>query len=81
MIKGNFEELNLEIDEERSVARITINRPQKKNCMSRKFHKEIDSALTMIEDAGEIKVLVLTGVGDSFCGGMDLEGCFLGPFM
>ncbi len=77
---GKYNTLILEFDDEGNSARLTINRPKKKNCMSPEFHYEIDAALTEVEEAGEVKVLVLTGVGDSFCCGMDLENCFLEPF-
>lgn len=75
---SRFQTLKLKIGND--VARLTIHRPEKKNCMSPEFHREMDAALTKVEKAGEIKVLVLTGTGDSFCGGMDLENCFLEPF-
>ncbi len=73
-----FKSIKLKIEDE--VATITLNRPKKKNAMGLQLHKEMDEALSEVENAGEIKVLVLTGVGDSFCGGMDLEETFLEPF-
>ncbi|HLF32202.1 MAG TPA: p-hydroxycinnamoyl CoA hydratase/lyase [Xanthomonadales bacterium] len=57
------------------AALITLNRPEKKNCMSPALHAEMCEALKEVE-AARVKVLVLTGAGDSFCGGMDLEKCF-----
>ena len=73
-----FKSIKLKIEDE--VATIALNRPKKKNAMGLQLHKEMDEALSEVENAGEIKVLVLTGVGDSFCGGMDLEETFLEPF-
>lgn len=56
-------------------ATITLNRPEKKNCMSPALHAEMCQALVEVE-AAKVKVVVLTGAGDSFIGGMDLEKCF-----
>ncbi len=68
-----FKNIILEINDE--VATITLNRPEKKNCMSPALHAEMCEALETVE-AARTKVLVLTGSGDAFCGGMDLEKCF-----
>ena len=68
-----YENIILEIAGD--VATITLNRPEKKNCMSPALHAEMCEALNEVETA-KTKVLVLTGTGDAFCGGMDLEKCF-----
>ncbi|MCB1675830.1 MAG: p-hydroxycinnamoyl CoA hydratase/lyase [Halioglobus sp.] len=57
------------------VATVTLNRPEKKNCMSPALHAEMCAVLQEVE-AARVKVMVLTGAGDAFCGGMDLETCF-----
>lgn len=62
------------------VARIEINRPEKKNSMNPAVHRSMAAALDRIETTGGVKAVVLTGTGDSFCAGMDLEECFLEPF-
>lgn len=62
------------------VATVRLNRPEKKNSMSPELHQSMNDALSEIEAHGGIKVCVVTGTGDSFCGGMDLERCFLEPF-
>jgi len=70
---GDYENIILEIQDE--LANITLNRPEKKNCMSPALHAEMCEALREAE-AAKVKVLVLTGAGNAFCGGMDLEKCF-----
>jgi trans-feruloyl-CoA hydratase/vanillin synthase len=40
----------------------------------------MNQALDAIEADGSVKVVVVTGNGDSFSAGMDLEECFLRPF-
>ncbi|MFL6140514.1 MAG: p-hydroxycinnamoyl CoA hydratase/lyase [Labedaea sp.] len=70
--------VKLEIDG--PTATIYFNRPDKKNAMSPQLHLEMNKALDAIEEDGNVKVLVITGNGDSFSAGMDLEECFLKPF-
>jgi enoyl-CoA hydratase/carnithine racemase len=48
---------------------ITLNRPQKRNAMNRAAQRRLRAALTEVR---EMKVVVLTGVGTSFCSGIDL---------
>lgn len=61
-------------------ATIELNRPDKKNAANPQMHRDITAALDAIEEAGGVKVVVVTGRGDSFCAGMDLEECFLRPY-
>jgi feruloyl-CoA hydratase/lyase len=70
--------VNLEIDG--PTATIYFNRPEKKNAMSPQLHLDMTKALDTIEETGGVKAVVITGVGDSFSAGMDLEECFLRPF-
>jgi feruloyl-CoA hydratase/lyase len=73
-----LETLLVEIDG--PTATITMNRPDKKNAMNPQMHRDMNTALDAVEEAGTVKALVITGVGDSFSAGMDLEECFLRPF-
>ncbi|MGV1049396.1 MAG: p-hydroxycinnamoyl CoA hydratase/lyase [Solirubrobacterales bacterium] len=65
---------------ESEVATLQLNRPEKKNALSPALHKDIDDALTEIEEHGGVKVLVVTGTDEAFSAGMDLEECFLDTF-
>ena len=63
------------------VTTITFDRPEKKNAMNPLLHREMfDVVSAAKEDAldpeGGSNVLVLTGAGDSFCAGQDLEEFF-----
>ncbi|MFF3595180.1 enoyl-CoA hydratase-related protein, partial [Kitasatospora indigofera] len=69
MIK--LETVLLEI--EGPVATISLNRPEKKNAMNPQMHADMNTALDEIEAADGVKVVVVTGNGDSFSAGMDLE--------
>lgn len=74
---SSYDNIILDLDD--SAATITMNRPEKKNCMSPALHAEMVEALQEVR-AAKVKVLVLTGAGDAFIGGMDLEKCFFDPF-
>jgi trans-feruloyl-CoA hydratase/vanillin synthase len=73
-----LETVTVEIDG--PAATITMNRPGKKNAMNPQMHRDMNTALDAIEQAGGVRAVVVTGVGDSFSSGMDLEECFLEPF-
>lgn len=73
----NYDNVILKVAD--SVATVTFNRPEKKNCMSPALHAEMAEIMAHM-DWKQVKVLVITGVAESFCAGMDLEGCFLEPF-
>ncbi|HEV2639928.1 MAG TPA: p-hydroxycinnamoyl CoA hydratase/lyase [Actinocrinis sp.] len=70
--------VNVKIDG--MTATVEFNRPEKKNAMNPQLHRDMNAALDAIEAAGTVKVVVVTGIGDSFSAGMDLEECFLQPF-
>ncbi|MCX5207765.1 p-hydroxycinnamoyl CoA hydratase/lyase [Kitasatospora sp. NBC_00240] len=68
------------VEIEGPVATISLDRPEKKNAMNPQMHADMNAALDEIEAAGGVKVVVVTGNGDSFSAGMDLEECFLRPY-
>ncbi len=55
---------------EAGVARVTLNRPDKMNCLSGRMRRELLHALTRAPE--EARALVLTGAGRAFCSGQDL---------
>lgn len=54
------------------VATITLNRPEKRNALSTEMIEELVSVLWAVE-SGAARVLILTGAGEAFCAGMDIE--------
>lgn len=54
------------------VARITLNRPDALNGMTRQMRGELAHAFNRA--SGEARVILLTAAGDSFCAGQDLGG-------
>lgn len=57
---------------ENQVATVTINRPEKKNAMSYQMLSEFIEMMARASDDDSAKVVILTGVGGSFCAGTDL---------
>lgn len=55
---------------EDSIARITLNRPDRLNSFNARMHEELRDAL---RNSAEARVVVLTGAGRAFCAGQDLN--------
>src|SRR5258706_15257698 len=54
------------------IAKITLNRPDKRNAINTQMIAERQTALDTIEKSHS-RVVILTGAGKAFCGGMDLD--------
>src|ERR1700716_2277273 len=54
------------------IARITLNRPEKRNAINTQMIAELQGALDAIEKSHS-RVVIVTGAGKAFCAGMDLE--------
>src|SRR6201995_5238454 len=59
-----------------SVARVTLNRPDRLNSFTAQMHEELRDALAPLGDA---RVVVLTGAGRGFCAGQDLNDRAVAP--
>ncbi len=67
----NYETIRLTTDD-RGVATLTLNRPEKHNSMSARMIAELgEAAATLAADRG-LRAVILTGEGESFCAGGDL---------
>ena len=56
------------------VATITLNRPDKANTLRWEVIEALDRYLAQANSDREVKVIVLEGAGDNFCGGFDFSG-------
>lgn len=59
------------------IARLTLDRPHRRNAWTGRMHLEYRWALTEAEADPDVRVVVITGAGDAFCVGADakaLEG-------
>ena len=64
------------LDKKDQITTLTLNRPQKKNAMNPTMMYELSDALTEVEQDDDCRVLVITGAGDSFTSGLDLQEFF-----
>lgn len=67
-----FRTLTVETDE-RGIATLTLNRPDKHNAMSGEMIAELDQAAGVLAGDDKVRVIVLTGAGRSFSAGADLD--------
>jgi trans-feruloyl-CoA hydratase/vanillin synthase len=67
---------NVSVALEDGIAWLMLNRPHKKNAMSPALNAEMADALVRLEGDDRARVVVLTGVGDAFSAGMDLQEYF-----
>lgn len=54
------------------VARITLNRPEKRNALNEELVAALKEALRRANDEEDVRVVVVSGAGDDFCSGADL---------
>ena len=59
---------------EDGVATITLNRPEKANTLRLEVIESLDQWLGQANADSNVKVIVLEGAGDNFCGGFDFSG-------
>ena len=62
----------LETSLHQSVGRIVLNRPEKRNALTRDFIEHIGQAIDQLTRDSTLRVLVLEARGKAFCAGMDL---------
>lgn len=58
--------------EEGSMVTLTMNKPETLNALNIEFSREIDEALTRVEQDDDVKVVVFKGAGKAFSCGYDL---------
>ena len=59
---------------EAGVARITLNRPEKRNALNAGLIETLHESLLRSADDPQVKVVVISGAGSDFCSGADLSG-------
>lgn len=55
------------------IATLTLNRPERKNALSRELVVELGGAMEELAADDGVRCIVLTGAGGSFCAGADLR--------
>lgn len=69
-----FRNIIYDRDEEKGVARITINRPEVRNALNRGVRQELKAVVEEIQNDKDTRVVILTGAGDkAFISGADIR--------
>ncbi|MFZ2239715.1 MAG: enoyl-CoA hydratase-related protein [Gordonia amarae] len=71
--------MTVRFDRSGGVARITLDRPDKRNAMTDAMWSQFESHLAALDPGGTDRVLVVTGTGGAFCGGSDVSGLLDDP--
>jgi enoyl-CoA hydratase len=61
-----------------NVARITLNRPEKRNALNGRMLEELHQALLEADDRTDVNAILLQGAGRDFCAGYDLGDSYGG---
>lgn len=70
--------LILETKHSHGVVQLTLNRPQALNALNTTLYKQLSQALAQHNKARTTRLIVLTGAGKHFCGGMDVKEALCG---
>lgn len=65
---------------ENRIATITLNRPERKNAMNQTLKDELRECWRTVKADPEIWVAIITGAGDAFSSGADVESLAAGAF-
>ncbi len=71
----DYECVKLEKDDD-GIAWVILNRPEKRNAMSPQLHFDMEDVMMGLETDDDVKIIVITGAGDSWSAGMDLREYF-----
>src|SRR5271167_3002458 len=64
------------LDEDDGIFTITFNRPEKRNAMNPALHRQMHALLSDLRYNEKVRVLIITGAGESFSAGQDLKEYF-----
>ena len=67
----SYQKLIYQLDQ--GVARITLNRPERRNALDAELIGELRDAVRAASDDAGVRVVLLTGAGPDFCSGADLS--------
>src|SRR5262245_26991042 len=64
---------NIKLERDGALARLTLNRPERRNALTHAMMLELEDAFAKMRDDGDCRVLLLRGAGGHFCAGGDLD--------
>ena len=68
---SNYQTIKVEF--KNHLATITLNRPEVRNAINGPMARELKQAFDRLSDDQEVKAIILTGEGQAFCSGQDLN--------
>ena len=66
-------EVRSAIEEDTGIARITLDRPERRNALDRALVEELKDSLALAEADDRVRVIAIAGAGPDFCAGADLR--------
>ncbi|MDW5442497.1 enoyl-CoA hydratase family protein [Polaromonas sp. SM01] len=75
---GNYQARHFAYSFDNGVATLTLNRPERKNPLTFDSYAELRDLFRNLNNATDVKVIVLTGAGGNFCSGGDVHE-IIGP--
>ncbi|MCB2039960.1 MAG: enoyl-CoA hydratase/isomerase family protein [Rhodoferax sp.] len=70
--------MSIDLSLDGAVATVTLNIPQRRNALTFALREELHARLQDVARDDNVRAVVLTGAGPSFCSGADVEGMRLG---
>jgi enoyl-CoA hydratase len=61
------------------ILTVTLNRPEARNALTREMHQLLEQAWQRANADPDVRVIILTGAGGSFCAGADLKEMTAAP--
>jgi enoyl-CoA hydratase/carnithine racemase len=68
-----YKSVHFKYEVHRKTAKITLNRPERKNPLTFDSYAELRDLFRAMSDASDIHAIVLTGAGENFCSGGDVH--------
>ena len=67
------------IDIENQIAQVKLNRPEKHNALDMRMFIAINKAIKHVANNKTIRVVIVSGEGESFCSGLDVKSVLTNP--
>lgn len=64
---------------EQGIAYVTLNRPDKHNALNMPMFVAIDNVIKQLRKARNVRVVIVSGAGESFCSGLDVKAVLSNP--
>lgn len=68
----------IRVDKKPPLGRITLNRPDRLNALSRQVLEEVEAAARLLDRVSDMRVVILSGAGRAFTSGADLNDSNIG---